>query len=185
MNVYKDRDMNNAEIATLVKEAKNQKLEALSKLSTYFYPKIYRHLLYKVNNREDAEDLTSEVFVRMVKSLKKQRGSFNAWLYRIASNLAVDYYRKKARQKEVSLVEDYNEHIEDKEDVAESILQHQTLNKAMSTLPDEQRQTIVLKFLEGYTNKEIAEILSKSIGAVKALQFRALNNLKNILQSEG
>lgn len=85
----------------------------------------------------------------------------------------------------MSLVEDYNEHIEDKEDTAESILQHQTLNEAISKLPDEQRQTIVLKFLEGYSNKEIAEILSKSIGAVKALQFRALNNLKNALQSEG
>jgi RNA polymerase sigma-70 factor (ECF subfamily) len=176
--------MTQAEIVSLVAAARKRDYEALSKLSTYYYPKIYRHILYKVSNREDAEDLTSEVFVRMVKSLPKQKGSFNAWLYRIANNLAIDYYRKRARRKEVSLAEEFEEHIPGQLDEAEKILEREDLNKAISTLPDDQRQTILLKFMEGYGNKEIANILEKTVGAVKALQFRALNNLKTALHQE-
>jgi RNA polymerase sigma-70 factor (ECF subfamily) len=183
-NVNTDREMTKAEITSLVEEAKKQNYEALSKLSTYYYPKIYRHMLYKVNNREDAEDLASEVFVRMVKSLQKQKGSFNAWLYKIANNLAIDYYRKKSRKKEVSLVEEFEDHAPVQSDETEKILEREDLDKAISTLPDDQRQTILLKFMEGYSNKEIANILGKTVGAVKALQFRALNNLKAALQEE-
>lgn len=183
-NVYMDRELTQAGIAALAEKARKQNYEALSKLSTYYYPKIYRHMLYKVGNREDAEDLTSEVFVRMVKSLPKQKGSFNAWLYRIANNLAIDHYRKKSRKKEVSLVEEFGEHAPVQSDETEKILEREDLDKAISALPDDQRQTILLKFMEGYSNKEIADIMGKTVGAVKALQFRALNNLKAALQGE-
>lgn len=183
-NVYTDRKMTQAEIADLVAAAKKRDYRALSKLSTYYYPKIYRHMLYKVSNREDAEDLTSEVFVRMVKSLQKQRGSFNAWLYQIANNLAIDYYRKRARNREVSLIEEFSEHAPVQSDETERILERKDLEKGIGTLPDDQRQTILLKFMEGYDNKEIADIMHRTVGAIKALQFRALNNLKNVLQGE-
>jgi RNA polymerase sigma-70 factor (ECF subfamily) len=183
-NVYKDREMTKEEITALVEKAKKNNCEALSKLSRYYYPKIYRHMLYKVSNREDAEDLTSEVFVRMVKSLPKQRGSFKAWLYRIANNLAIDYYRKKSRSKEVSLVEDFEDHTSVQDDKTEKIIEREDLNRAIRALPDEQRQTILLKFMEGYRNQEIADILGKTVGAVKALQFRALSTLKKNMQEE-
>lgn len=184
-NVYTSRAISDAEIAALVKDARGQNYEALSKLSKHYYPKIYRHMLYKVQNREDAEDLTSEVFVRMVKSLSKQKGSFNAWLYRIANNLAIDYYRKKSRRKEVSLVEEFAEHTPGESDETESVNEREDLSRAISTLPDDQRQTVLLKFMEGYNNKEIADIMGKTVGAVKALQFRALNNLKTTLHERG
>lgn len=185
MNVNINRELKKEEIASLVEEAKKLNREALSKLCIYFYPKIYRYAFYRVKNREDAEDITGEVFVRMVKFLNKQKGSFPAWLYRIAANLVVDYYRRSARKKEVSLNGDYyGEEIEKKEDNSEKILLHHTLMRALGELNEEQQQIITLKFIEGYNNNEISEILSKSVGAVKALQFRALNRLKDVLNKE-
>jgi RNA polymerase sigma-70 factor (ECF subfamily) len=183
-NVYTNREMTKAEIAGLVEAAKKRDYEALSKLSTYYYPKIYRYMLFKVNNREDAEDLTSEVFVRMVKSLSKQRGSFNAWLYRIANNLVIDFYRKRSRRKEVSYTEQFDDNAAVQSDETENILARKNLEKAISTLPESQRQTVLLKFMEGYNNSEIADILGKTLGAVKALQFRALKNLRRALEDD-
>ena len=91
------------EIESLVREAKNLDREALSELCVYFYPRIYRYVFYRVGTRQDAEDITSEVFVRMVRSLNTQKGSFQAWLFRIASNLVIDHYRRSARQKKALL----------------------------------------------------------------------------------
>jgi len=184
-NVNNNRGLKKEEIASLVDEAKKLNREALSKLYFYFYHKIYRYAFYRVKNREDAEDITSEVFVRMVKFLNKQKGSFQAWLYRIAANLVVDHYRRNARKKEVSLNGDYyGEKIENKQENSEKILLHHTLMRALDELTEEQQQIITLKFIEGYNNNEISEILSKSVGAVKALQFRALNCLKDLLNKE-
>ena len=184
MNVFNNRELRKEEIESLVEQAKHLNREALSKLCIYFYPKIYRHVFYRVKNREDAEDITSEVFVRMVKFLNRQKGSFQAWLYRIASNLVVDYYRRSARRKEVSLSEDFGEELGDRKDISEKILLHYRLDQALGELTEEQQQVITLKFMEGHDNNEISEILGKSVGAVKALQFRALDRLKKVLNRE-
>jgi RNA polymerase sigma-70 factor (ECF subfamily) len=184
LNVINNRELKKEEIESLVEQAKNLNREALSKLCIYFYPKIYRHVFYRVKNRDDAEDITSEVFVRMVKFLNRQKGSFQAWLYRIASNLVVDYYRRSARKKEVSLSEDFGEELGDRKDISEGILLHQHLSKALGELTEEQQQVVTLKFLEGYDNSEVSEILGRSIGAVKALQFRALDRLRKVLNKE-
>ena len=184
LNVINNRELKKEEIESLVEQAKNLNHEALSKLCIYFYPKIYRHVFYRVKNREDAEDITSEVFVRMVKFLNRQKGSFQAWLYRIASNLVVDYYRRSARKKEVSLSEDFGLELGDRKDISEEILLHQQLTQAMGELTEEQQQVVTLKFLEGYDNNEVSEILGRSIGAVKALQFRALDRLRKVLNKE-
>jgi len=171
-------------IEELVGRAKKYDSEALSKLAEHFYPKIYRYVAYKVQNREDVEDITSEVFVRMVKSLKNQKGSFPSWLYRIASNLIIDYYRKNARKKEVPFIEEIEEHSKVATNETDAILLKDSLDKAIGKLTDDQRQVILLKFIEGYTNEEIADIMGKTVGAVKALQFRALNNLKDIIEKK-
>jgi len=184
LNVNNNRELKKEEITSLVDEAKKLNREALSKLCIYFYPKIYRYAFYRVKNREDAEDITGEVFVRMVKFLNKQKGSFPAWLYRIAANLVVDHYRRSARKKEVSLNGEYAKELENKEDISESVLLRHSLMKALGELTEEQQQIITLKFIEGYNNNEISEILSKSVGAVKTLQFRALNRLKDVLNKE-
>jgi len=178
------KDLGRDEIGRLVEQAKNLDRDALSELCVHLYPRIYRYVFYRVNNREDAEDLTSEVFVRMVKFLNTQKGSFHAWLYRIAANLVIDYYRRRARRKEISLGDEREEFLPSMEDHAEKTLLLEELRRALSELTEEQKQVITLKFMEGYDNSEIAEILSKSIGAVKALQFRGLAALRESLKKE-
>jgi len=166
----------------LVEGAKDFDTHALAELCEHFYPKIYRYMLYRVKSREDAEDLTGEVFVRMVKSLPKQRGSFPAWLYRIASNLVTDSYRRREVRKEVPLTEDAVGSIKDiAEDIDNSLLSDQ-LEQAVGHLTAEQQEVLRLKFIEGYDSGEIAEILGKSVGAIRALQFRALTALRQLLE---
>lgn len=171
-------------IKQLAEEAKRLDRHALAELCEHFYPKIYRYVFYRVNSKEEAEDITGEVFLRMIKSLHKQRGSFQAWLFRIASNLVIDYYRRRARQPELVTVEE--RHVSSARNSIDSqdILLQDRLKQSIPKLSPEQQQVITLKFIEGYNNSEIADILGKSVGAVKGLQFRALAALKKILHKE-
>ena len=86
-------DLPSEELNQLVQNAKQADATAQSRLISLFYTKIYRYVYYRVNQKEDAEDLTNDVFVRMLESLDKQSGSFFAWIYQIASNRIIDYYR--------------------------------------------------------------------------------------------
>jgi RNA polymerase sigma-70 factor (ECF subfamily) len=171
-------------IEQLVEEAKGLDRNALAELCEYFYPKIYRYVLYRVNSEEDAEDITGEVFLRMIKSLHKQRGSFQAWLFRIASNLVIDYYRRRGRQPELVAVEEGHVSSAHNSIDSQDILLQDRLKQSIPKLPPKQQQVITLKFIEGYNNSEIADILGKSVGAVKGLQFRALTALKKLLPRE-
>lgn len=174
--------MEKDELAALVEEAKKLEPEALAKLCEYFYPKIYRYVFYRVHKPEEAEDLTSDVCVRAVEAIGKQKGSFSAWLYRIASNLIIDHYRRKAVRQEIALDKEALEISNGRDEELEKVLTHEQVRKALQKLTDEQQQVVVLKFIEGYDNPEIAEMLGKSVGAIKGLQFRALAALKEILQ---
>jgi len=168
-------------IEQLVKEAKGLDRNALAELCEYFYPKIYRYVFYRVNSAEEAEDITGEVFLRMIKSLPKQRGSFQAWLFRIASNLVIDFYRRRARQPELIPVEEGHASPTHKSIDSQDIFLQDRLKQSLPKLSPEQQQVITLKFIDGYKNSEIADILGKSVGAVKGLQFRALTALKKLL----
>ncbi len=167
--LIKARQLDETALVTLVREC---------------YPFVFRYLYYRSITREDAEDLTSEVFIRVVNSIKSQKGYFPAWLIRIAKNLLTDYYRKRGKSRETSLEEieePFSNSIENKRDV----LQSKRIEKMLNLLTDEQKEVIILRFIEGNTNEEIAKIMNKSTGAIKALQFRALSALKVILKKEG
>jgi RNA polymerase sigma-70 factor (ECF subfamily) len=157
---------------------------ALSLLVEKAYPFIFRYFSYRLVTREDAEDLTSEVFVRVVNSIKGQKGYFAAWLFRIAKNLLVDYYRKKAKSRETSL-EETEEPVANSGESQEDALQLGDIRKMLDKLTDDQKEVIILRFLEGNTNEETARIMNKPVGAIKALQFRALSALRTILKKEG
>lgn len=169
---------------SLLERARELDTHALSKLVEDFYPNIYRYFFYRVRTREDAEDLTSEVFVRVVESIKNQTGNFTAWIFRIARNLLVDYYRKKGRVKEVPLDDNIARDLKDPSSIKGIDLTQDELKKLLSHLTDEQREVITLKFIEGYSNGEISQIMKKSVGAIKALQFRALATLRETLKKE-
>lgn len=119
----------------------------------------------------------------MVKSIKNQRGAFEPWLYRIATNALIDYYMCKGARKETKLsnkIEAIFPVLENERD--DNILTQDKLKKVMKKLTPDQQQMITLKFIEGYNNAKVAQILNKSIGAVKALQFRAISTLKDFLR---
>ncbi len=157
--------------------------DALSKLGELYdthAPRIFRYIYHRLGNRALAEDLTSEVFVRFLRS-GTTPDNVTAFLYRIAHNLVVDHLRRNPSilSLEETIVDDHA----DPADFAELEMEKATLRRAIARLTPEQQQVIVLKFLEGFSNEEIAATLGKSLGAIKALQHRALGALRDLLRA--
>lgn len=180
-----DRILTTQEVDGLVDEAKKGDEASLRTLCEYVYGKIYSYMVYRVRRPEDAEDLTSEVVLRVVKALRKQRGHFHAWIYRIAKHALIDFYRKNATRQELSLEEIPGGIAAEGVDLARETMTRERLRRAMRELTEDQQQVIHLRFVEGYDNAEVAQIMGKSIGAVKALQFRALESLRDYFRKKG
>lgn len=137
---------------------------------------------YRVGPRH-AEDLASEVFLRAVRGIEAQRGSFAAWLFRIAANVAVDHFRAVATRKEGTLGEGALRGLASSEGPAAAEMRHD-IQAALARLSDDQRELVALKFIEGLSNAEIAEITGRSLGAIRILQFRALAAMRKFLEHE-
>ena len=172
------------ELQTVLEQARHLEPKALAKLSQYCYPRIFRYIYYRVNNSADVEDLVSEVCLKMVRSIQSQNGSFDAWIFRVASNVVTDYYRRRAVRRTVEPINDSIENVRDGTNEINNLLDHQELRQMLAHLTDEQQQVIIFKFIEGYGNDEIADMLGKSVEAVRALQFRALTALRKLLGEE-
>lgn len=173
------KDLDDEELLQLLDGAKVNDSRALGKLCAHLYSKIYRFIYYRVNTVEDAEDLTSEVCFRVIKSIQNQKGSFYAWIFRIASNLIKDHYRRRSVRSNVEPAGDLIEEMMDKGNKQNELLEQKELRQSLKKLTEEQQEVIVLKFIEGYDTDEIANMLCKSSGAVRAIQFRALTALRN------
>ena len=173
------KDLDDEELLQLIDGAKVNDSRALGKLCVHFYSKIYRFIYYRVNTVDDAEDLTSEVCFKVIKSIHEQKGSFYAWIFRIASNIVTDYYRRRTVRNSVEPIGDLIEEMVDKGNKQNELLEQKELRQSLKKLTEEQQQVIVLKFIEGYETDEIANMLGKSSGAVRAIQFRALIALRN------
>ena len=148
---------------------------------------IYRYVYYRVRDDAEAEDLTSDVFMRALRAMPRYepRQAFLAWLYRIARNAVIDRARRGNRQ--VSF-EDALEHpMADKVlDPDEQILatsDNATLRGALAQLTPLQQEVIVLRFLEGYSTHEIARIVGKREGTIRGIQFRAIGALRQLIPS--
>jgi RNA polymerase sigma-70 factor (ECF subfamily) len=148
---------------------------------------IYRYVYYRVRDDAEAEDLTSDVFIRALKAMPRYepRQAFLAWLYRIARNAVIDRARKGNRQ--VSF-EDALEHpgVDKIVEPDAEILAHSdsaTLRDALQKLTPLQREVVVLRFLEGYSTLEIAGMVGKREGTVRGIQFRAIGALRQLIPS--
>lgn len=179
------KDISYEELNKIIALAKTNNDDAMVELSEYVYSRVYSYVYYRVNHREDTEDLVSEIVLKVIRALPKQRGNFNAWIYKIAKNAIIDFYRRRGVRSETSLSEIPYDIPDQSTPVSEIILTKEKLRKALSILTEEQQRVIILKFIEGYTNPEIAETMGKSIGAVKLLQFRALKSLKEFFKKKG
>jgi RNA polymerase sigma-70 factor (ECF subfamily) len=170
------------DLARLVEQAQQGKREALEELYLLHFDRIYSYLHMNVGNRHDAEDLTTQVFVKMLESIGKFRwrsAPFSAWLFRIAHNLAMDHFRASKRwQPEEEVPEpDPGEGSAAEQEALESI-GRQSMLELIEKLSHEQQQVLTLKFVFNFSNAEAATILDKTEGAVKSLQHRALVSLQ-------
>ncbi|MFC2021034.1 RNA polymerase sigma factor [Chloroflexota bacterium] len=174
-----------SKVEKLVVQAVNGNTDAFGDLYIIFVEKIYRYVYYHINSKTAAEDITGEVFLKAWRAIGSCRGKENAfspWLYRIAHNQLVDEIRK--RQRRPSLELENVETISDPESSAEAYSEQQELLKVIDRLPSNQRRVIILKFIEGMDNREIAKIIGKSEGALRVMQMRALAALRKELGKE-
>jgi RNA polymerase sigma-70 factor (ECF subfamily) len=172
--------------ATLIQRAKQGDCSAFAEIFDRHYPAIYRYIAYRVSTEAIAEDLASEVFVRLVEKIEDYvyRGHpLRAWLYTIARNLVNDHHRRSGRAETVPLDEGLAAGTPDPESVADVALNQERLAQALDCLTEGQQQVVILRFLEGLDIRTVAQVVDKSYGAVKALQHRGLAALRRALES--
>jgi RNA polymerase sigma-70 factor (ECF subfamily) len=178
--------MQDSSDAELITRAQRGEVNAIGRLYDRHRESIFRYLWIRLDDRPLAEDLTGDVFMRMLDALPRYRMQgqpFRAWLYRIAHNLLVDYFRKMNRQATVPLDAVEEQHTEDDPDrTIEQILLSERLQVALLRLEPTQCEVVVLRFLAGLSLQETALTLGKTEAAVKALQHRGLSGLRQALE---
>ena len=173
--------------ASLIRRAKQGDPAAFAEIYDRLQPSIYRYVLYRVEDTAVAEDLTAEVFCRVVTKIDRfnYRGRpLLAWLYTIARNLIADHHRSAGKRLSTSLEEGSIVSPFNLDDAVDQSLTRARLFKAISRLTEDQHQVVLLKFVEGYDNEAAAEVMGKSVGSVKSLQHRALAALRRILEQD-
>ncbi|HZD87467.1 MAG TPA: sigma-70 family RNA polymerase sigma factor [Gaiellaceae bacterium] len=176
-------------VRALVERGQQGDRDALEELYLIHFDRIYSYLHVSVGNRHDAEDLTTQTFLKMLEkigSFKWQSAPFSAWLFRIAHNLAMDHFRARRRwQPEEEVPEPPGEEEPSAELVAMRTIGRESMLQLIEKLSPEQQQVLTLKFVFNLPNAEVAAILDKTEGAVKSLQHRALASLqKQIARQE-
>ncbi|MEJ5311411.1 MAG: RNA polymerase sigma factor [Anaerolineae bacterium] len=173
-------------------EAAKHDAEAFGKLYQKYVKRIYNYLYRHTGNQLEAEDLTSRTFFRALRSLhqyKDRGGAFQAWLFRIAHNLVVNWYRDQSRHPVISLevAGDYpGEGTPHDEPHAHIVhVERQALvARLIAQLPEERKTLLILKFVEKMSNEDIGNVLGKTEGAIKSLYHRTLLDLRETLQQE-
>jgi RNA polymerase sigma-70 factor (ECF subfamily) len=171
----------------LVAEACQGSAQAFGKLYQMYVDQIYSYVYYRTNHQREAEDLCSRVFLRALRHIEnyEDRGyPFSAWLYRIAHNLIVNWYRDRERDQEIPLIDQYpppsmSANIEGR---LEKIDEREKLLKIIRGLPEDRQELLILKHVEGLSNREIGQIMDRTEGAIKALYHRTLVSLRDDYQ---
>jgi len=185
-----DPAITDEQITSLLPGCQRGEMAAIEAIYELYADRLYRYMLARVGEPDVAADLTTELFVRVIKHVagfrlnqRRPAASFSAWLYRIAANLVTDHHRQRRHISEVSLSPELalasgdptpHRFAEQREALA-------GLAKAVGSLSEDQRLVILGKFGEGLSNAEIARWLGKTEGAVKSLQHRALQALGKLL----
>lgn len=179
-----------AEMIALISAAQSGDPKAYDRLYNLYADKLFRYLYLRLGEREPAEDLMAEVFVRLIRMLPRYRSdsarpvaAFSAWLYRIAANLLTDHYRRQRFRRHADLADQVQIATGDPspQQQAERAEARHDVWAAVSQLGAEQQTVILYRFAEQCNLAEAADLMGKSLGAVKALQHRALSNLRRLL----
>ena len=187
--------MQNISDAELIKRARNRQndpaagAEAVGELYDRYHESIFRYIWSRVSDQQLAEDLTGDVFTRMVTNLPRYRFTgtpFQAWLYRIARNLVIDTHRKASSRHEMPLEQVINnsagEH--NPAQIVEDQIFFEQVQAVLAELKPFKQDVIILRFIVGLSLKEVASILVRTISSIKVTQHRALKELRAVLESQ-
>src|SRR3989338_9886947 len=178
--------MTEEELKRILQKAQNGDSEAFGLIYEHFSEKIYRFIYFRVSHKEVAEDILSDIFVKAWQKINQINTpqALSGWLYQIAKNNIIDYYRIK---KDLVPLADVEETLEDQVspvDIINLNLQQKKILEVLSQLPEDQREVIKYRFFEDLTSEEIAYVLGKTEGAIRVLQHRAILKLKELLKEK-
>jgi RNA polymerase sigma-70 factor, ECF subfamily len=171
--------------ADLVHRAQAGDEDAMASLYRKYVQVIYRYIFFRVGDKATADDLTSEVFLRAVQAIGRYRDRgkpLSAWLYRIARDRVTDHHRRHARRPTAPLADDLVDAMPGPESAMLDQAETAALSAAVARLTGDQQDVIYFRFTERLSLEETATATGKTVGAVKALQFRALNSLARLLK---
>ena len=172
---------------TLLSRARALDEAALAEIHDTYYGPIFRYVIYRVSERAVAEDLTSEVFLRLLSALRDRsapQNTLRGWLYGVASHVVNDYHRKQYRVEQVELHDSLPSDAAGPADRVASALRWREVQAALPKLTAEQREVLALRFGQELPIREVARLVGKSEGAVKQLQARAIAALSRHLRKE-
>ena len=171
----------------LIQRAVKGRPSAFGQLYDHYQPMIYRFVFVKVGRREEAEDLTHQVFLsawQNIRSYEHLGFPFSSWLYQIARNQVIDHYRTRKITVDIESVEADLVSPSDAEMLTERKIEREVVERAIRTLKPEYQDIILLRFVEDMSIKEVSLSLQKTEGAVKLMQYRAVKELKKVLSLE-
>lgn len=171
---------------SMIKRARNGNLQAIREIYERWHVQVYRYLLYRTGDHAAAEDITSEVFLKVLNALPdfeikhphNEEQSLKAWIFQIARHTLIDHFRKNDRRKTVALSEHLPMESAPLEQFVEQGLTIERLKSALMKLPEDQRETLILRFILGFPISETAATMQRSEDSIKGLQRRALQALR-------
>lgn len=172
----------------LIQRAQTGDRQAFADLYERYQPAIYNYMYYRIDDPDCAEELTCEVFVRMVQNIQRYQNQGQpclAWLYTIARNLRIDYYRQNGKAQMVDLEDRLPDQEKSLTETVEIHLKAECLKKVLPYLTEDQQFVVLAKFIEGRNNAEIALLMGKPESAIKSLQHRALATLRRAIEKVG
>lgn len=173
----------------LIKKTKDDP-EAFVELYDDYFPKIYNYVCYRVQNYHIADDITSSIFESVVHKLhtyRPEKGKFSTWIYTIAKNKVIDYYRISSKVSKVS-IEVSTEIINPQEKIEDQLILEEArlkLFEVLKTLSDRDRHIISLKFWSDLSNREIAKVIGMNESNVGVIIYRTVRKLKKLLEDQG
>lgn len=171
----------------LVKLAGAGDRDAFGKLYDIYLDAVYRFVYVRVGNRQDAEDITEQIFISMFTAINRYVDNglpFEAWMYRIARNKVTDYYRKHKSHVQLEEIAEAVDTHPLPEEQTEINLSKEAVMKSLIRIPSQYQEIIVLKFIEDKTNEEISTMLEKPIAHIRVLQHRAIQALRKKIHHE-
>lgn len=183
-----DKEQEKDRIEQLVQNVQKGDVQSFARIYEHYVDKVYKYFFFKAS-QEEAFDLTENLFLKVWENIRqyqrKSGASFAAWMFRIAHNQLVDHYRVETPKAELD-----PQYPDQRIDVSPVFLTEQSLSRgnlktALSKLKDPHREIITFTYINGFSNEEIAQIMNKTEGSLRVLKFRALRDLKRILEEMG